>query len=51
MFFGKIIDLSVEAYFEFLVCEYLGLSAPLTTAFGEIISKSSLLSILKENYS
>ena len=38
MFFGKIIGLSVEAYFEFLVCEYLGLSAPLNTAFGETIS-------------
>jgi hypothetical protein len=28
----------VEAYFEFLVCGFLSLSAPLTTAFGEIIS-------------
>ena len=38
MFFGKIIGLSVEGYFEFLVCGYLGLSAPLNTAFGETIS-------------
>ena len=38
MFFGKIIGLSVEGYFEFLICGYLGLSAPLNTAFGETIS-------------